>query len=240
MSFLNKLVEGITHQSQSQQQSGPPQPPHPWRAEWDGQAQRWVYINQENGQRSHEFPQSQYGGGQYGPGYGQQYSGQQQTQYNQGPPKKSGMGYGGMALAAGAGLAGGALLMHEGEKVERKWDQDKDRFENRVEYDKDRFENRVDYDEDRVENRVRYDKDRVEDFPNDAARWGGRKLQEVEDIPQDIDRKWDNAVNDVEDVPNRVAGFFGREEGRIDRFDDGIENSFDQGRDEERYDDDDY
>lgn len=90
-----------------------------------------------------------------------------------------------MALAAGAGLAGGALLMHEGEKVgmfctlfcylqfnssertnadmvlDRKWDEDKDRFENRVDYDKDRFENRVDYDE-----------NRVEDFPDDAARWG--------------------------------------------------------------------
>lgn len=226
MSFLNKLVDGLTHHNQGQgqnqqqggyggqqqqnygggqysgqQQQGPPQPPHPWRAEWDGQSQRWVYINQENGQRSHEFPQSQYGGG-----YGQQYGGQQsQPQYNQGPPqgqygnqssgygapagappaKKQGMGYGGMALAAGAGLAGGALLMHEGEKVgmfctlfcylqfnssertnadmvlDRKWDEDKDRFENRVDYDKDRFENRVDYDE-----------NRVEDFPDDAARWG--------------------------------------------------------------------
>jgi hypothetical protein len=136
MSFLNKLVDGITHHNQGgqsqqntysgggqqqygqQQGGGPAQPPHPWRAEWDGQ--RWIYINQENGQRSAEFPHSQYGG------YGQQYGGQQQAQYNQGPPQqqygappaqKSGMGYGSMALAAGAGLAGGALLMHEGEKV---------------------------------------------------------------------------------------------------------------------------
>lgn len=151
MSFFNKLVDGITHHNQQQygqqqqqqqygqqQQQGQPQPPRPWRAEWDGQIQRWIYLNQETGQRSHEFPQSQYGGGQYGPGYGQQYDEQQQQpQYNQGPPqgqygnqssdysapasappaKKQGMGYGGIALAAGAGLAGGALLMHEGEKV---------------------------------------------------------------------------------------------------------------------------
>lgn len=142
---------------------------------------------------------------------------------------------------------------------DRKWDEDKYRFENRVDYDKDRLENRVDYDENRTENRVEYDKNRVEDFPDDAAQWGmfhgflpsctpphkqllilytgGRKVQQVEDIPQDIENKWDNAVDDVEDAPDRVADFFGREEGRVDRFDDGIQNSFDQGRDEERYDD---
>lgn len=66
---------------------------------------------------------------------------------------------------------------------------------------------------------------------------GGRKVQEVEDIPQNIENKWDNAVDDVEDVPDDVAGFFGREAGRVERFDDGIQDSFDQGRDEERYDD---
>jgi hypothetical protein len=65
-------------------------------------------------------------------------------------------------------------------EIEHKWDEDKYRLENRIDNDEDQFENRVDYDKDRFEDRVDYDKDRIEDFPDDAARWGGRKVQEVE------------------------------------------------------------
>ena len=46
--------------------------------------------------------------------------------------------------------------------------------------------------------------DKVEDFPTDAARWGGRIVQEVEDIPEDIENKWDNAIDYVEDSHNWV------------------------------------
>ena len=60
----------------------------------------------------------------------------------------------------------------------------------------------------------------------------------MEDIPYDVERKWDNGVQDVEDIPEDVAGWAGREEGRVERFDDNLDNAFDQGRDEERYDDD--
>lgn len=85
----------------------------------------------------------------------------------------------------------------------------------------------------------------VEDFPDNAARWTGEKVQDVEDIPQDVDRKWDNAVQDVEDVPEDVSGWAGRKVGDaerygddVERYGDNIDNSYDQGRDDARYDDD--
>lgn len=60
----------------------------------------------------------------------------------------------------------------------------------------------------------------VEDFPDNAARWTGNEVQRVEDIPDD------------------VAGWAGRKVGDVERFDDGVQDSYDAGRDERRYDDD--
>jgi hypothetical protein len=79
---------------------------------------------------------------------------------------------------------------------------------------------RVENFDDRVENRFDNAVNDVEDFPENAARWGGEKVQEVEDIPQDIENKWDNAEDDV-------AAFGGR-----------MDQAYDDGRDEQRYDDD--
>ncbi|KAI5248994.1 hypothetical protein E4T43_01097 [Aureobasidium subglaciale] len=216
---------------------GTPQVPPPWRAVWDDRDNRWLFINEQNGERTFEHPgrTGGYGGG-YGSSYNQgppqgQYGGYEQQQ--QQPPKKShnGLAYG--AMGAAAGLAGGALLMHEGHEVKEDWEEDKYRAEEKF----DRFENRV------------------EDAPEDAARWTGRKVGEVEDIPQDIENdydrakygmenKWDNAVQDVEDVPEDIAGFAGEGVGKVerwgddvDRLDDRMDNSYDQGRDDERYDD---
>jgi hypothetical protein len=87
----------------------------------------------------------------------------------------------------------------------------------------------------------------VADFPDNAARWAGRKVQDVEDIPQDIDQgfdnfgrrvenKWDNAVDDVEDAPDRIANFIGGGIGKVERFGDGVEESYDEGRNEGRND----
>jgi hypothetical protein len=85
----------------------------------------------------------------------------------------------------------------------------------------------------------------VENFPDNAARWTGDKIQRVEDIPQDIDRRWDNAKQDVEDIPDDVAGWAGRKVGDVERFGDDvdrygdrIDNDYDQGRNDARYDDD--
>jgi hypothetical protein len=74
--------------------------------------------------------------------------------------------------------------------------------------------------DDRVENRFDNAVNDVEDFPEDAARWGGEKVQEVEDIPQGIENRWDGAVGDVE------------------QFGDRMDDAYDGGRDEQRYEDD--
>lgn len=73
---------------------------------------------------------------------------------------------------------------------------------------------------DRVDQRWDNAVDDVEDFPENAARWGGEKVQEVEDIPQDVENRWDGAVAGVEN------------------FGDRMDDAYDDGRDEQRYDDD--
>lgn len=149
MGLLGELVSGFTHsgQSSSQQQGGPPSgggaqhgPPPvspPWYAEWDGRDNRWLFVNQQTGERTFTYPgpgyaqqQGSYGGPQGGYGYGQGgYS--NQGAYNQNSYNPTQGGYGGQqqqekksggngwkyAAAGVAGVAGGALLMHEGEEV---------------------------------------------------------------------------------------------------------------------------
>jgi hypothetical protein len=146
MSFLNNLVSQITHSGQSGQQQGghgssggsrgPPPVSPPWFAEWDGRDNRWLFVNQQSGERTFTYPgpgfsqqQGSYGGPQGG--YGNNQGGySNQGAYNQGSynptnssyehqreQKKQG-GNGWKYAAAGvAGVAGGALLMHEGENI---------------------------------------------------------------------------------------------------------------------------
>jgi len=249
MGFLNNLVSEFTHSGQSgqgQQAGGPSQAPPPvsppWYAEWDARDNRWLFVNQQTGERTFTYPgpgyaqqQGNYGAppqGQYGQGgYNNQGAYNQgsynPTQQQQQPEKKSG-GNGWKYAAAGvAGVAGGALLMHEGHEMHEDFERDKYRMEDRV----DEFGNDVsNFPENaagwtgeqvgRVENKWDNAVDDVEDFPENAARWTGEKVQAVEDIPQDIENKWDNAVDDV-------AGFGGR-----------MDQAYDDGRDEQRYDDD--
>ncbi|KAL2413637.1 hypothetical protein ABEF95_002605 [Exophiala dermatitidis] len=207
-------------QQQSYTGNGPPSVPAPWVAEWDSQNGCWLYANRVTGQRTFERPQYSYQDANlpnYGSGYDRGYGGQAQGDYYpQEPPKESHTGRN-MALGAAAGVLGGALLMHEGEKVEDKWDDAKYTAENDV------------------ANGIQD----VEDFPENAARWTGEKVQDVEDIPQDIENKWDNAVQDVEDIPEDISGWVGGKVGDIERFDDNIDNAYDQGRDDARYEDDD-
>ena len=110
---------------QQQQHSGPQVPP-PWVARWDGESQRWYYVNEQTGERTWNHPgqgdgygqpQPSYGGGApYGgeQSYGQQpsygYGESRQGDYNQQQqePKKDHSGAK-IAGAAVLGLAGGAL-----------------------------------------------------------------------------------------------------------------------------------
>jgi len=43
-------------QGQGQGRGAPPNVPRPWYAEWDDRENRWVFINEENGRRTHEYP----------------------------------------------------------------------------------------------------------------------------------------------------------------------------------------
>jgi len=150
-----------------QQQGGPPQVHPPWRAVWDDRDNRWLYINEQNGERTFEHPghgnYNNYGSNN---NYNNNNSGyyppqQQQQQYypeeQQRAEKKHGGGHGMAygAMGAAAGLAGGALLMHEGEEVRRDWDRDEDRVENKM---------------------GQWGRD-VEDAPEDVARWTGEKVR---------------------------------------------------------------
>lgn len=105
--------------------SGPAPPqdlPYPWVPRWDDRDQRWFYVNEQTGERSWERPY----GGSGGPSYGERSYGQPQPSYGyeggylqaqeQRPEHKDhSMMYG--AAAGAAGLVGGAILMHEGEKI---------------------------------------------------------------------------------------------------------------------------
>jgi hypothetical protein len=156
MGFLNNLVSEFTHsggQKEQQQQQydsqqsyggqqssggshGPPPVSPPWFAEWDARDNRWLFVNQQSGERTFTYPgpgfsqqQGTYGGPQGG--YGNNPSGySNQGAYNQGSYNPTNSSYqqqeqekkqGGNGLkyaAAGvAGLAGGALLMHEGGEI---------------------------------------------------------------------------------------------------------------------------
>jgi hypothetical protein len=129
---------------------GTPQVPPPWRAVWDDRENRWLFINEQNGERTFNHPGQ--AGGYQGPPQGQ-YGGYEQQQQQPQQKKNHNVAYG--AMGAAAGLAGGALLMHEGHEVKEDWEEDKYRAEGKF----DRFENRVD------------------DAPEDAARWTGRKVR---------------------------------------------------------------
>ncbi|KAF2131015.1 hypothetical protein P153DRAFT_208906 [Dothidotthia symphoricarpi CBS 119687] len=245
MGFLNELISDFTGQggqsqnsgSQNQSSQGPPPVSPPWVAEWDGRDNRWMFVNQQTGERTYNHPGQGYGQQQQGnSGYGQGGGYQQQqgnSGYGQGGGYQQGQqeqkqGGNAWKYAAGgaAGLAGGALLMHEGEEMNG-WDRDENRIANDFENAPENAANwagqevgRVDNFGDRVENKWDNTVNDVENFPEDAAQWTGEKVQAVEDVPQDIENKWDNAANDV------------------DQFGDRMDNSYDQGRNEQRYDDD--
>ena len=131
MGFLNHLISEVTHSGQSNPQQGqqhansqPPPVSPPWFAEWDARDNRWLFVNQQTGERTFTYP---------GPGYAQQQGsyGNNQGAYNQQAynptqsshqpeqQKKQGGNVWKYAAAGAAGVAGGALVMHEGEEISK-------------------------------------------------------------------------------------------------------------------------
>lgn len=145
MGLLDNLVSGLTHSGQSghqgqqggQPSQGPPPVSPPWHAEWDGRDNRWLFVNQQTGERTFTYPgpgyaqqQGNYGQpqGQYGygqGGYNNQGASQQgsynptNSSYQQQEQKKSGGNAWKYGAAGVAGIAGGALLMHEGSEMRK-------------------------------------------------------------------------------------------------------------------------
>ncbi|EOA88214.1 uncharacterized protein SETTUDRAFT_38886 [Exserohilum turcica Et28A] len=126
---------------------------------------------------------------------------------SQQPERKSGGNGWKYAAAGAAGLAGGALLMHESDKIEEGFDHAKENVENFP-------ENAAQWTGEKVQ--------AVEDFPEDAAEWTGEKVQAVEDIPDRIENKWDGMV------------------GGVEQWGDNMQEAYDYGKEERRYEDDDY
>lgn len=103
---------------------GSPSPPPlqpPWVARWHNEAGRWIFVNEQTGATTFDHPGGYYqggppqgygggGGGGYGGGYGGEY-----VEDRSSSSGGNGLMYG--ALGAAAGVAGGALLMYEGEKI---------------------------------------------------------------------------------------------------------------------------
>jgi hypothetical protein len=145
MGFLGELVSEFTHSGQSgqgqqqhqQHSSGgvpsrdPPPVSLPWHTEWDARDNRWLFVNQQTGERTFTYPgpgfsqqQGSYGSPQGGYGNNQGgYSNQgmydpTNSSYQQQEHEKKQGGNGWKYAAAGAaGVAGGALLMHEGHEI---------------------------------------------------------------------------------------------------------------------------
>jgi hypothetical protein len=55
--FVEKLFDSFTGQDTQQQQQQQQQVQRPWISQWDDREQRYVYINEETGERSWEVPQ---------------------------------------------------------------------------------------------------------------------------------------------------------------------------------------
>lgn len=149
--------------------------PPDWVAEWDAPDRRWFFVNQRTGERSWDPPRGPPPPAHYTEvhtaGRGPTGSTYQQTEViSQAPQQKNhNLAYG--AGGAVAGLAAGALLMHEGHKVEEHWETDKHKFE-------EDFEGRRDY---RDEERRGYGGDGY-------GRGGGNTIIENQTFIDDNDR----------------------------------------------------
>ncbi|KAI7343179.1 hypothetical protein KC354_g15827 [Hortaea werneckii] len=184
----------------------PPQPPYPWQAFWEAREGRYLYVNEQTGQRTFDAPSAGYGGYNAAPppppADGAVYGDRSDVSGPPGEEKKSGSGGHGLmygALGAAAGLAGGALVhsslmkLESGEKMGEAQDVPED-----VEQGFDRFG-------DEAESEFEDAEEDVEDAPEEVAEWAGEKEGEIEGFGDDVEQFGDDMGDAYDD---------GRAEGR--------------------------
>ncbi len=115
MSFYNEGY-GQQQYGQGQNYNHRPRVSEPWVTEWDARDNRWIFINCETGERSFEHPQQSYSDSYWGNNV-QEYDGPNQRGFREQEPQKESHTGRNAALGILGGALGGALLMHEGEKV---------------------------------------------------------------------------------------------------------------------------
>lgn len=178
--------------------SDPPYVHPPWTARWDGEAGRWIYFNEETGDRSWEKP----------------------------------------------------VL----EEAAESWNREEDRMERRFD---DGVENVEEFPEDAarwtgeavgeveaVPDRVEEGWDRAEENVEEGWERTEENVQEGWDrAGENIEEGWDDTVEAVENAPENIAEGIGEGVGEVERFGDSVEDygetleqSYEDGRDEARYD----
>ncbi|KAF2227777.1 hypothetical protein BDZ85DRAFT_7504 [Elsinoe ampelina] len=206
MSFLKDLVSNFTD-SDSQPSGPPPQVPQPWFAEWDSREGRWLFINNDTGDRTYDFP-SEYGFSEGAANWAGRKVGEAERFGDDARQDYDNVKYGTEERIDNG--------INRVEDIPQDIRQDYDKFETRVEGGFDRFA------------------DRIENIPQDLSYSAGEAYgkaqqfgQDVGNIPQDVEQSIDRFGDRVEERYDDA-----RDDAR--RFGDEQEGAFDAGRNQGR------
>ncbi|KAK2605632.1 hypothetical protein N8I77_008457 [Diaporthe amygdali] len=201
MGFFSEMISEVVGDAVDGGNDSPSDPPYvqpPWVARWDSEAGRWIFLNEETGERSWEKPVLEEAAESWN-----REEDRMERRFDHGVqdveefPEDA---------ARWTGEAVGEVEAVP-DRVEEGWD----RAEENVEEGWDRTEENVEQGWDRAEGKVEHG--------------------------------WDETVDAVENAPENIAEDFGEGVGKVERFGDSVEDygerledSYDQGRDEARYD----
>ncbi|POS74446.1 hypothetical protein DHEL01_v207169 [Diaporthe helianthi] len=212
MGFLSDVLSEMVGNSVDGGTDSPSDAPYvhpPWVARWDGEAGRWIYFNEETGERSWEKP----------------------------------------------------VL----EEAAEAWDREEDRMERRFDDGVEHVEefpedaarwtgeavgeveavpDRVEEGWDRAEENIEEGWDRAEENVEEGWERAEENVEEGWDrTGEHIEEGWNDTVDAVENAPENIAEGIGEGVGEVERFGDSVEDygemleeSYENGRDEARYD----
>ncbi|TKX21746.1 hypothetical protein C1H76_6242 [Elsinoe australis] len=201
MSFLKDLVNDFVGggDNNSQPSGPPPQVPRPWRAEWDGREEKWVFINEETGDRTHRNPSDNDG-------------------FSEGAANWAGRTVGEAEEFGDDTRRNYDNAVDRVEDIPSDMRQGYDNFENRVEGGFDRFANRI---ED-IPQDISYGAGKaygeVQDFGQDVADVPGDIAQGFDRFGNRVEQGYDRMEGNVERYGDEQENAFnaGRQEGRRD------------------------